>query len=162
MVLSSKTTDLYRSSHCFIISFSNFAVFNLLFAFFNYAAFSRLKVRATLLLSEKTSKEKHGFVAFIKQQVENAEVRQEAKLLLIDLIIRTGLKVSIGQWMLRTDDFTVVGPLHEIISDSIGRYQSGFVVSSAVESGNLMYSSVRLNVGWISNSSHIFSVMARS
>ena len=100
----------------------------MLFAFFNYAAFSRLKVRATLLLSEKTSKEKHGFVAFIKQQVENAEVRLEAKLLLVDLIIRTGLKVSIGQWMLRTDDFTVVGPLHEITSDSIGRYQSGFCV----------------------------------
>ena len=79
-------------------------------------------------MSEKTSKEKHGFVAFIKQQVENAEVRLEAELLLVDLVIRLGLKVSIGQWMLRTDDFTVVGPLHEITCDSIGRYQSGFCV----------------------------------
>lgn len=99
--------------------------------FFIHSAFSRLKVRAALLLSEKTSKEKHGFVAFIKQQVENAEVRQEAKLLLVDLIIRAGLKVSIGQWMLRTDDFTVIGPLCVIISDSIGRDQSGLSMISS-------------------------------
>ena len=79
-------------------------------------------------MSEKTSKEKHGLIAFIKQQVKNTKVRLEAELLLIDLIIRTGLEVSIGQWMLRTDDFTVVGPLHEITSDSIGRYQSSFCV----------------------------------
>lgn len=80
-----------------------------------------MKVLAVLLLSEKISKEKHGFVAFVKQQIENTEVRQEAELLLVDLVVRLGLKVSIGQWMLRTDYFTVIGPLCAIISDSIGR-----------------------------------------
>lgn len=80
-----------------------------------------MKVLAVLLLSEKTSKEKHGFVAFIKQQIENTEVRQEAGLLLVDLVVRLGLKVSIGGWMLRADDFTVISPLRVIINDSIGR-----------------------------------------
>ena len=72
--------------------------------------------------------------AFIKQQVENAEVRQEAKLLLVDLVIRLGLEVSIGQWMLRTDDFTVISPLYAIISDSIGRNNNGL---SRIRSGGI-------------------------
>ena len=76
----------------------------------------------------------HGLVAFIKQQVENAEVRLEAKLLLVDLVVRLGLEVSIGQWMLRTDDFTVISPLYAIISDSIGRNSNGL---SRIRSGGI-------------------------
>lgn len=63
----------------------------------------------------------YGLVAFIEEQIENAEIGQEAKLLLVDLVIRAGTEISVGQRMFRADDFAVISPTRSIFSDFIGR-----------------------------------------
>src|SRR3712207_41650 len=51
---------------------------------------------------------KHGLVALIEEQVENAQIGLEAPFLSVHLIIGAGRKRAVGPWVLGADGVTVV------------------------------------------------------
>lgn len=53
-------------------------------------------------------KVKDALWPFVKQQVEDAEVGKETMTLSTNLIIRTSLKLGIGQWMLGTYGIAII------------------------------------------------------